>query len=62
MTGQAQQEVTQLLQAWRGGERAALDRLVPLVQGEWQLAGRSPLDKVTVARGYKRWRVSMAGY
>jgi RNA polymerase sigma factor (TIGR02999 family) len=31
---QAQQEVTQLLQAWRGGERAALDRLVPLVQAE----------------------------
>jgi RNA polymerase sigma factor (TIGR02999 family) len=34
MTGQAQQEVTQLLQAWRGGERAALDRLMPLVQAE----------------------------
>lgn len=34
MTEQAHHEVTQLLQAWRGGERAALDRLVPLVEAE----------------------------
>jgi RNA polymerase sigma factor (TIGR02999 family) len=34
VTEEAQHEVTQLLQAWRGGERAALDRLVPLVQAE----------------------------
>jgi RNA polymerase sigma factor (TIGR02999 family) len=34
MAEQSQQEVTGLLQAWRGGDRAALDRLVPLVYAE----------------------------
>jgi serine/threonine protein kinase len=27
-----------------------------------QFLGRSPLDKVTISRGYKRWRVSLTGY
>jgi hypothetical protein len=35
------QEITQLLQSWRGGERDALEQLVPLVYGELhQLAHR----------------------
>jgi RNA polymerase sigma-70 factor (ECF subfamily) len=35
------QEVTQLLNAWSDGDRSALDRLLPLVEGELhRLAGR----------------------
>ncbi|MBZ5611482.1 MAG: sigma-70 family RNA polymerase sigma factor [Acidobacteriia bacterium] len=34
MTGQPQHEVTGLLQAWRSGDRAALDQLMPLVYAE----------------------------
>ena len=34
MTGQSQHEVTQLLQAWRGGDRIALERLMPVVYAE----------------------------
>ncbi len=34
MAGQTIPEVTQLLLAWRGGEKKALDQLLPLVQGE----------------------------
>src|ERR671933_626006 len=30
----SQDQVTGLLQAWSGGDRAALDELMPLVQGE----------------------------
>ncbi len=34
MAEQSQQEVTGLIQDWRSGDRAALDRLVPLVYAE----------------------------
>jgi RNA polymerase sigma factor (TIGR02999 family) len=34
MSGPPQHEVTALLQAWRGGDRAALDGLIPLVHAE----------------------------
>jgi len=34
-------DVTQLLGAWRGGDRAALDRLVPIVYGELHRLARS---------------------
>ena len=34
MGGRPQHEVTELLQAWRAGDRAALGRLVPLVSAE----------------------------
>ncbi len=34
MTKQSPQDVTQLLHAWRDGEQAALDRLLPLVYAE----------------------------
>ena len=34
MTTRSSQEVTQLLQAWSDGDRAALDKLAPLVQSE----------------------------
>ena len=34
MTKHSPQEVTQLLCAWRGGDRAALDKLLPLVYDE----------------------------
>ena len=34
MSGQPQHELTGLLQAWRSGDRAALDRLVSLVHAE----------------------------
>ena len=35
------QEITQLLQSWRGGERGALEQLIPLIYGELhQLAHR----------------------
>ncbi len=34
MVGVPSHEVTQLLQAWSGGDRAALDRLIPLVYNE----------------------------
>jgi len=37
-----QESITALLRAWRGGERAALDRLIPLVYDELRrLAGRA---------------------
>ncbi len=34
MTRQSPQEITQLLHAWRGGDRSALDELMPLVYDE----------------------------
>jgi RNA polymerase sigma factor (TIGR02999 family) len=34
MTGQSQHEVTQMLRAWRGGDRAALEKLMPAVYAE----------------------------
>lgn len=34
MSAQRPQEITQLLQAWRRGDQAALDRLIPLVYDE----------------------------
>ena len=34
MTSAAQPEITQLLLAWRGGDQAALERLIPLVHQE----------------------------
>ena len=34
MTGKCSREVTLLLQAWRGGDQGALDKLMPLVYGE----------------------------
>ena len=39
-----QHEITQLLLAWRKGERSALDELIPLVQSELR----------RLARGYMR--------
>jgi len=32
--GNPPEEVTQLLQAWRGGDQSALDRLIPLIHAE----------------------------
>jgi RNA polymerase sigma factor (TIGR02999 family) len=34
MTAQSRHEITQLLQAWRGGDHAALEELMPLVHEE----------------------------
>jgi len=34
MTGKSQHEVTQLLHAWRGGDRVALEKLMPVVYAE----------------------------
>jgi len=34
-------EITQLLQAWSSGDRAALDRLIPLVYDELRRLARS---------------------
>ena len=34
MSGHSPKEVTQLLNAWRGGDQAALDKLVPLIHDE----------------------------
>jgi len=34
VTGKCSREVTLLLQAWRGGDQGALDKLMPLVYGE----------------------------
>ncbi|RPJ52642.1 MAG: sigma-70 family RNA polymerase sigma factor [Acidobacteria bacterium] len=34
MRGDPPREVTQLLQAWRGGDQTALDRLIPLIHAE----------------------------
>jgi len=34
MSGHSPKEVTQLLHAWRGGDRAALNRLIPLIHDE----------------------------
>ena len=34
MRGDPPREVTELLQAWRGGDQGALDRLIPLIHGE----------------------------
>ena len=34
MSGHSPQEVTQLLNAWRGGDQAALDSLIPLIHNE----------------------------
>jgi RNA polymerase sigma factor (TIGR02999 family) len=40
MTSQHPKDVTQLLLAWNGGDRAALDRLIPLVYEELRRAAR----------------------
>ena len=34
MSGHPPEEVTELLQAWRGGDQAALNRLIPLIHAE----------------------------
>ena len=34
MSGQSPKEVTQLLNAWRGGDQAALNKLIPLIHDE----------------------------
>ena len=39
MTGQSQHEITQLLQAWRNGDQAALERLMPVVYAEMHRLG-----------------------
>jgi ECF sigma factor len=47
------QEITQLLQSWRGGEQGALEQLVPLVYDELhQLAHRymGKSDRATFAK------------
>lgn len=41
MTGTSQQEITGLLLAWNGGDRAALDQLMPLVYQELRRLARS---------------------
>jgi RNA polymerase sigma factor (TIGR02999 family) len=45
LTGSANQEVTQLLQAWRDGEPAALDELIPLVHQELRRLARRYMFK-----------------
>jgi RNA polymerase sigma-70 factor, ECF subfamily len=40
MSMRSQHEVTRLLLDWRGGDRAALDQLVPIVQGELRRLAR----------------------
>jgi hypothetical protein len=32
MSGRSRREVTQPLQAWRGGDQAALNKLIPLIR------------------------------
>lgn len=44
MAAFAQGEVTQLLQAWRSGEQAALHRLVPVNEAYLRLAGISDIS------------------
>ncbi|MBX3277426.1 MAG: sigma-70 family RNA polymerase sigma factor [Acidobacteria bacterium] len=41
MTGKSQQEITGLLLAWNGGDRTALDQLMPLVYQELRRLARS---------------------
>ena len=43
--GCAPQEITGLLRAWSRGDRAALDSLVPLVEGELKRIARRCLDR-----------------
>jgi len=40
-TGKHREEVTQLLEAWTGGDEAALERLVPLVIGDLRSLARA---------------------
>lgn len=40
MNAVAEEDVTRLLMEWRGGDRSALDRLVPLVYGELRRIAR----------------------
>ena len=64
MTVPAPHEVTQLLHAWRCGEQAALDKLIPLIYAElhrlahiYMLRGRSghaPLTSAPVDEAYLR--------
>ena len=45
MPSSAQEQVTQLLSAWRGGDSAALDKLIPLVQPELQRLAHRYMSK-----------------
>lgn len=45
MLSEPSQEVTQLLDAWSAGDRAALDRLVPLVIGDLRSLARAYLAR-----------------
>ncbi len=45
MAGDSAQEVTALLQAWRGGDQAALDRLVPMMYAELHRLAHSYLRR-----------------
>src|SRR2546423_6488694 len=45
MPSSARDQVTQLLSAWRGGDSAALDRLIPLVQPELQRLAHRYMSK-----------------
>ncbi len=45
MQSEPSQEVTQLLDAWSAGDRAALDRLVPLVIGDLRSLARAYLGR-----------------
>jgi RNA polymerase sigma-70 factor (ECF subfamily) len=45
MPSSAQEQVTQLLGAWRGGDSSALDRLIPLVQPELQRLAHRYMSK-----------------
>jgi RNA polymerase sigma factor (TIGR02999 family) len=44
-------EITELLMAWRDGDRSALDRLVPLVEAELRAIARSYLGKEPTGAG-----------
>ena len=45
MPSSGRDQVTQLLSAWRGGDSAALDRLIPLVQPELQRLAHRYMSK-----------------
>jgi RNA polymerase sigma-70 factor (ECF subfamily) len=45
MASSGQEQVTQLLSAWRGGDSSALDRLIPLVQPELQRLAHRYMSK-----------------
>lgn len=45
MAAETPGEINDLLRAWQGGDRAALDRLMPLVQSELRRAARTALRR-----------------